>query len=68
MTQYIGKSIKRVEDRRFITGRGRYTDDIKLPGMTHAHIVRSPYAHAKILSIDTAAAVKTATTPGCFYG
>jgi len=53
---YIGKSIKRVEDKRFLTGLGNYTDDIKMPGMTHAYIVRSPYAHAKVNSIDTAAA------------
>ena len=52
----IGKSIKRVEDKRFITGKGNYTDDIILPGMLYAQIVRSPYAHAKILSVDTAAA------------
>jgi len=53
---YIGKSIKRVEDKRFLTGLGNYTDDIKMPGMTHAYILRSPYAHAKVNSIDTAAA------------
>ena len=51
---YIGQSVKRVEDKRFITGKGRYTDDIKLVGMTYASFVRSPYAHAKVLSIDTA--------------
>ncbi len=56
MTNYIGKAVKRVEDKRFITGKGRYTDDIVLPGMAHAYIVRSPYAHAKILSLDTSAA------------
>lgn len=49
---YIGQSVKRVEDKRFTTGKGKYTDDIKLVGMTHAHIVRSPYAHANIKSID----------------
>jgi CO/xanthine dehydrogenase Mo-binding subunit len=38
----IGASVVRKEDRRFITGRGRYVDDIKLQGMTHAHFVRSP--------------------------
>ncbi|MCL4107152.1 UNVERIFIED_CONTAM: hypothetical protein GTU68_032967 [Idotea baltica] len=53
---FIGKSVKRIEDKRFLTGKGKYTDDIKLVGMTHAHIVRSPYAHAKVLSIDTEAA------------
>jgi aerobic carbon-monoxide dehydrogenase large subunit len=55
-TKYIGQSVKRVEDKRFVTGNGKYTDDIKLPHMTYAHILRSPYAHAKIVSIDLAAA------------
>ena len=48
----IGASVVRKEDRRFITGKGRYVDDIKLVGMTHAHFVRSPHAHAKVKSID----------------
>src|SRR5437763_12286276 len=48
----FGKSIKRREDPRFITGRGNYTDDLKLPGMTYAAFVRSPHAHAKIGKID----------------
>ncbi|MCU0447010.1 MAG: xanthine dehydrogenase family protein molybdopterin-binding subunit [Microscillaceae bacterium] len=52
----IGKSVKRVEDKRFITGKGKYTDDITLSGMLYAYILRSPYAHAKIVSIDTSAA------------
>ncbi len=52
----IGKSVKRVEDKRFITGRGNYTDDIVLPRQTYAAFVRSPYAHAKIISVDTSAA------------
>lgn len=56
MNNYIGKSVKRREDHRFITGAGKYTDDIVLPGMTHAAFVRSPYAHAKITSINTSAA------------
>jgi aerobic carbon-monoxide dehydrogenase large subunit len=49
-------SMKRKEDARFIRGKGRYLDDIKLPGMLHAAILRSPYAHARILSIDTSEA------------
>ena len=52
----IGQSVKRVEDKRFITGRSRYTDDIVLPKQTFASFVRSPYAHAKILSVDISAA------------
>ena len=54
----IGASVVRKEDRRFTTGKGRYVDDIKLTGMTHAHFIRSPHAHAKIKSIDTSAAMK----------
>ena len=49
----FGRSIKRLEDPRFITGRGTFTDDVKLPGLTHAVFVRSPVAHAAIRSIDS---------------
>ena len=49
----MGHSIKRKEDPRFIRGKGNYVDDIKLPGMLYMDIVRSPYAHAKILTIDS---------------
>ncbi len=52
----IGASVVRKEDKRFITGRGRYVDDIKVLGMTHAHFIRSPHAHAKVVSIDATAA------------
>ena len=52
----IGCSRKRREDPRFIQGKGNYVDDIKLPGMLFAVMVRSPYAHAKINSIDTSKA------------
>jgi aerobic carbon-monoxide dehydrogenase large subunit len=48
----LGSSIKRREDPRFITGRGNYTDDVKVAGMTHAVFVRSPHANAHIRSID----------------
>jgi len=54
----MGHRMKRKEDPRFIQGRGRYIDDIKLPGMLYMDIVRSPYAHAKILSIDASAALE----------
>lgn len=53
---YIGASVKRVEDKRFLTGKGRYTDDIKLPGMTYACMVRSPHAHATVKSVNIDAA------------
>ncbi|MCV4697919.1 xanthine dehydrogenase molybdenum-binding subunit XdhA, partial [Escherichia coli] len=49
---YMGQALKRKEDPRFITGTGRYTDDFVLPGMLHAAMVRSPYAHARITNID----------------
>jgi carbon-monoxide dehydrogenase large subunit len=52
----VGHSVRRKEDDRFIRGKGNYVDDIKLPGMLHMAILRSPYAHAKINGIDTAAA------------
>jgi carbon-monoxide dehydrogenase large subunit len=55
-TRLFGKSIKRREDPRFITGRGQYVDDVKLAGMTHAVFVRSPHAHARIRRIDTSGA------------
>src|ERR1700745_2418668 len=54
----IGASVVRKEDRRFITGKGRYVDDIKLAGMTYAHFIRSPHAHAKVKSIDSPTARK----------
>jgi aerobic carbon-monoxide dehydrogenase large subunit len=49
--------LKRKEDARFIRGKGTYLDDIKLPGMVYGALLRSPYAHAKILSIDTSRAL-----------
>lgn len=52
----IGKAVLRKEDQRFITGKGRYTDDINLPGQAYGYFVRSPVAHATIDSISTAAA------------
>src|SRR5580693_6812703 len=54
--RYTGASIKRSEDPRILTGAGRYIDDIKLPGMLHAAFVRSPLAHAGVLSVDVSAA------------
>ncbi len=48
----IGTPVKRFEDQRFLTGRGRYVDDINLPGQTYAHIMRSSVAHAAIRSVD----------------
>ena len=64
----LGKSIKRREDPRFITGKGTYVDDVKLPGTTYAVFVRSPHAHAKITKIDTAAALKHPGVVAVFTG
>lgn len=68
MSGYIGSAVKRVEDKRFLTGKGQYTDDIVLPNMTFAYIVRSPYAHAKINSIDASAALATPGVVAVFTG
>src|SRR5919205_1114790 len=53
---WLGRSVKRKEDDRFIQGRGNYVDDINLPGMLHMAVLRSPFAHARIRSIDTSQA------------
>ena len=60
-TPMIGRAIKRREDPKLITGQGNFLDDVKLNGMTHAAVLRSPYAHARILAIDTQ---KAAALPG----
>jgi carbon-monoxide dehydrogenase large subunit len=56
MTQLIGQPAIRREDPPLITGRGRFTDDVALPGMLHAFVVRSPVAHARITAVDMSAA------------
>ena len=53
---FIGQSVKRKEDARFLTGAGQYTDDIALPNQTYGYFLRSPHAHAKIRAIDTSKA------------
>jgi len=53
----IGKPVRRKEDLRLLTGRGRYTDDINVPGQAYAAVVRSPYAHARIRGVDSARAL-----------
>ena len=64
--QYIGAPITRVEDFRFLTGQGKYLDDIKLTGMLHAAILRSNHGHALIKSIDTTAALALPGVEGVF--
>ena len=64
----FGASLKRVEDARLITGNGRYTNNLNQPGMVHMAVVRSPYAHARILSIDTARAAGMPGVIGVYTG
>ena len=54
--KYIGAPIRRKEDKRFLTGQGQFVDDVTLPNLHHAAILRSPHAHAWIRSIDTSKA------------
>ena len=61
MTTYAGQSVRRFEDHRLLTGLSSYVDDMQLPGMLHALVLRSPHAHAVLRSIDTIAA---AAMPG----
>jgi carbon-monoxide dehydrogenase large subunit len=67
-TKWVGQAMRRKEDPRMITGRGRYVDDIVLAGMLHMAIVRSTEAHAKIVSVDTAAAKAATGVHGVFTG
>jgi carbon-monoxide dehydrogenase large subunit len=64
----FGASIKRREDPRFITGRGTYVDDVRLPGTTYAAFVRSPHAHARIRKIDTTEARRQPGVVAVFTG
>ena len=58
---WVGRPLKRVEDPRFLAGRAVYVDDLRLPGMLHVAMLRSPHAHARILTLDTGEA---AAVPG----
>src|SRR5512143_93649 len=58
---FIGASVRRKEDYRFLTGAGQYTDDVNPPNHVHAYFLRSPHAHARILKIDAA---KAKAAPG----
>ena len=64
----IGQARKRKEDRRLITGRTRWTDNIQLPGMLHLAMVRSPFAHARISAIDTSGATSEPGVVAVFTG
>jgi aerobic carbon-monoxide dehydrogenase large subunit len=64
----VGASVKRREDRRFLLGKGQYTDDIQIPGQTFAYVLRSHHASAKINSIDASAALKAPGVIAVFTG
>jgi aerobic carbon-monoxide dehydrogenase large subunit len=67
-TGVIGAPVKRVEDPRLFSGAARYIDDIRLPGMAHVAILRSPHAHARIVAIDTEEAAAQPGVVGVFTG
>ena len=66
--KWVGQALRRKEDPRMITGRGRYVDDMVVPGMLYMAVVRSPEAHAKIVSIDASAALALPGIHGVFTG
>jgi len=65
---YVGASIKRTEDGRLVTGRGRYAEDWNLPGQVHAAFVRSPHAHADVVAVDPAPALAMPEVLGVLTG
>ena len=67
-TKVFGSSVKRKEDPRLITGQGTYVEDVKLTGVMHMVLVRSPYAHAEIVSIKSEEALKTPGVIAVFTG
>ncbi len=67
-TAYVGRPLKRREDPRLMTGSGSFLDDVRLPGMTFAEVVRSPYAHARIARVDGDAARRMKGVLGVFTG
>ncbi|MBV9687402.1 MAG: xanthine dehydrogenase family protein, partial [Alphaproteobacteria bacterium] len=64
----VGQQVRRVEDRRFITGRGNYVDDIERPRQAHAYMLRSPHAHARLGPIDVTAALSAPSVLAVFTG
>ena len=68
MATLFGSGIKRREDPRLITGRATYTDDVKLPGLLYAAVLRSTYAHAKLGKVDVAKAKKAPGVVAVFTG
>ncbi|MDP9184480.1 MAG: hypothetical protein M3O29_02290 [Actinomycetota bacterium] len=65
---YVGRSILRKEDPELLTGRGRYTDDLSVHGMLWMSVVRSPFAHARITSVDVSEALDVPGVVAAFAG
>ena len=69
MTKYgVGQPVRRTEDPRLLTGRGKFNDDYIVDNAAHGYVLRSPHAHAEIVSIDTAAANSAPGVLGVFTG
>ncbi len=66
MNEWIGRSVRRLEDQRFLTGKGCFTDDIHRAGQLHLQVIRSPHAHARIGGLDAAAALAVPGVLGVF--
>jgi CO/xanthine dehydrogenase Mo-binding subunit len=66
--RYVGGGVPRKEDPALVTGRANWTDNIKLPGMLHVTLLRSPYAHAKITNIDVSEAKEQPGVVAVFTG
>ena len=68
MVNLVGAKIERKEDKKFLTGKGKYTADINLARQTYAYFVRSPHARAKITKVDHSKANEGSRSYRCFYG
>src|SRR3954469_2758818 len=66
--RYMGSSVPRKEDPALLTGRANWTDNIKLPGMLHMSVLRSPYAHARITNVDVSGALEQPGVVAAFTG
>ncbi|MGH3131996.1 MAG: xanthine dehydrogenase family protein molybdopterin-binding subunit, partial [Gaiellaceae bacterium] len=65
---YVGTTVARKEDPKLLTGQGRFTENLSVPGMVWAVLVRSPYAHARIRSVDTSGAREAEGVVAAFSG
>ena len=68
MASLVGSRVERKEDKKFLTGKGRYTADINIANQTYAVFVRSPHARAKIKKVDTSKALKASGVVGILTG